>query len=259
MTTVTTNQPLGTPTWIDLGIPDLELAMSFYGSVFGWEFDVGPEEFGRYTMCLLRGKKVAALMPVDAETSTAYWWNVYLATDDVDDTTAKCRALGAEPLAEPMQIADQGSMSILRDPSGAQFGLWQGAAHVGCELVNEPGALLRNDLVTTDPVAARSFYSTVFGFTLDGNDELPGVDFTFLRRPDGHEVGGIIGDPRAAASSWGTLFQVEDADRAVAAARGAGGTAEDATNMKYGRTAEITDPFGATFTVGAPLPGVQEA
>ncbi|MGW4478625.1 VOC family protein [Rhodococcus triatomae] len=254
MSAVTTNQPLGTPTWIDLGIPDLDLAMSFYGTVFGWEFDVGPEEFGRYTMCLLHGKKVAALMPVDAS-STAHWWNVYLATDDVDDTDARCRALGAESLVDPMQIADQGSMSILRDPAGAQFGLWQGAAHVGCELVNEPGTLLRNDLVTTDAVAARTFYSTAFGFTLDGNDELPGVDFTFLRRADGHEVGGIVGDPRATASSWGTLFMVDDADRAVAAVREAGGTADDATDMQYGRTADVTDPFGATFTVGAPSAG----
>ena len=46
MTHVTQNQPDGTPTWIDLGIPDLERAMQFYGAVFGWEFDVGPEEYG---------------------------------------------------------------------------------------------------------------------------------------------------------------------------------------------------------------------
>nr|WP_272268859.1 hypothetical protein [Rhodococcus sp. Rp3] len=57
MSAVTTNQPLGTPTWIDLGIPDLDRAMAFYGSVLGWEFDIGPEEYGRYTMCLLGGKR----------------------------------------------------------------------------------------------------------------------------------------------------------------------------------------------------------
>ena len=58
---VDTNQPLGTPTWIDLGVPDLDRALEFYGAVFGWDFDVGPEEFGRYTTCLLRGRRVAAL------------------------------------------------------------------------------------------------------------------------------------------------------------------------------------------------------
>ena len=50
-----------TPTWIDLGIPDLDRAMTFYGALFGWEFDVGPAEFGHYTQCLLRGRPVAAI------------------------------------------------------------------------------------------------------------------------------------------------------------------------------------------------------
>ena len=49
MSHVTENQPLGTPTWIDLGIPDLDRAMDFYGALFGWTFDVGPEEYDRYT------------------------------------------------------------------------------------------------------------------------------------------------------------------------------------------------------------------
>lgn len=209
MSAVTTNQPLGTPTWIDLGIPDLDRAMSFYGAVFGWEFDIGPEETGRYTMCLLRGKKVAALMPNPDENATEFWWSVYLATDDVDVTVARSTDAGGVVLAEPMDVMGQGRMAI------------------------------------------------VFDFALDGNDDLPGMDFTFLRRPDGHEIGGIMGDPAAPASAWGTLFQVADTDAAVAAARAAGGAADDPTDMPYGRTAEVTDPFGAKFTVGSPLPGAQ--
>ena len=59
MSVVTENQPDGTPTWIDLGIPDLERAMAFYGALFGWEFEVGPPEMMRYTQCLLGGRRVA--------------------------------------------------------------------------------------------------------------------------------------------------------------------------------------------------------
>ena len=73
MSTVTGNQPDGTPTWIDLGIPDLDRAIAFYGAVFGWDFLVGPEEAGRYTMCLLRGLPVAALMPNPDPTASAFW------------------------------------------------------------------------------------------------------------------------------------------------------------------------------------------
>lgn len=46
MTHVTENQPTGTPTWIDLGVPDLDRALQFYGAAFGWEFEVGPPEAG---------------------------------------------------------------------------------------------------------------------------------------------------------------------------------------------------------------------
>ena len=68
-------------------------------------------------------------------------------------------------------------------------------AHIGCERVNEPNTLVRNDLVTDQPDVTRPFYAEVFGFTLDGNPDLPDFDFTFLRRPDGHEIGGIMGVP----------------------------------------------------------------
>ena len=118
-----------------------------------------------------------------------------------------------------------------------------------------PGALLRNDLDTPDPEPARAFYAAVFDFTLDGNPDLPDVDFTFLRRPDGHEIGGIMGVPQAPSSAWGTLFQVADTDQVLARVAAAGGTAGAAEDMVYGRIATVTDPFGAEFTVRAPPAG----
>ena len=251
MSDVTTNQPNGTPAWLDLGIPDLDRAKSFYGAVFGWDFDTSGPELGYYTMCLLNGKPVAAIMPNVTPGATDFWWNVYLACDDCDATAKRITDAGGTVIEPPDDMMDQGRMAIARDPVGAQFGLWQGSTFPGAQLVNEPGALLRNDLVTPDPEPARAFYAAVFDFTLDGNDDLPGMDFTFLRRPDGHEIGGIVGDPRATSSSWGTLFEVQDSDAAVAKAREAGGSAEDPQDFVYGRIAEVTDPFGARFTVGS--------
>jgi uncharacterized protein len=189
MSLITANQPDGTPTWIDLGIPDLDRAMAFYGTVFGWEFDVGPAEFGRYTMCLLRGEPVAAMMPNHEEGATRFWWNVYLATDSCDRTAERIAAAGGTLVIEPMDAMEHGRMAIARDPTGAQFGLWQGRKHVGARIVNEPGSLVRNDLVTPDPGPARAFYTAVFDFTLDGNEDMPDYDFTFLRRPSGRSRG----------------------------------------------------------------------
>jgi predicted enzyme related to lactoylglutathione lyase len=250
MSYVTQNQPDGTPTWIDLGIPDLDQAMRFYGGLLGWTFDVGPAETGHYTQCLLDGRKAAALMPNRDPGASDFWWNVYLASADVESTVARAREAGAEVLAEPMAVMTQGTMALLRDPVGAQVGLWQGADHLGCEVVNEPGALVRNDLVTADPEPARRFYAHVFGFTLDRNENMPGFDFTFLRRPDGHEVGGIMGSPDAARSFWNTTFEVADTDAAVAAAVELGGTVTvPPADMPYGRFATLEDPFGAELSL----------
>jgi predicted enzyme related to lactoylglutathione lyase len=245
---VDTNQPLGTPTWIELGVPDLDRALQFYGAVFGWEFDVGPEEYGRYTMCLLRGRRVAALA-AQPDASVGVFWNVYLATDDCDRTVERARAAGGTLLDAPTDVLDQGRMAIVRDPVGAQFGLWEGRAFAGAQVVNEPGSLVRNDLVTADPEAAREFYAAVFDFTLDRNPDLPDFDFTFLRRPDGHEVAGILGVP-GSPSSWSTTFEAAGTDQLVERALAAGGTCPAGTqDFRYGRMATITDPSGAEFSV----------
>jgi predicted enzyme related to lactoylglutathione lyase len=243
---VDTNQPLGTPTWIDLGVPDLDRALAFYGAVFGWEFDVGPEETGRYTMCFLRGRRVAAISAL--HDPARVFWNVYLATDDCDRTAERARAAGGTLLVEPMDVMDQGRMAIVRDPVGAQFGLWQGRAHTGAQVVNEPGALVRNDLVTPEPAPAREFYAAVFDFALEGNPAMPGADFTFLRRPDGHEIGGIMGAP-GSTSAWSTTFEVAGTDEALQRALDAGGRSDGAQEFLYGRLATITDPFGAEFSI----------
>ena len=118
MALITENAPDGTPTWIDIGIPDLDRAMAFYGSLFGWDFDVGPAEFGRYTTCLLRGEPVAAMMPNLDEGATRFWWNVYLATADCDRTAERITAAGGTLVAEPMDAMEHGRMAIARGPDG---------------------------------------------------------------------------------------------------------------------------------------------
>ncbi|MFE1171459.1 VOC family protein [Streptomyces sp. NPDC058773] len=250
MSEISSNQPLGTPTWIDLGVPDLDRAKAFYGALFGWEYEERSAETGPVTLCLLRGRRVAALRPVSAaDVEGESWWQPYLATDDCDAAAKRIVECGGAVVVPPSERAGLARTAVVADPVGARFGLWQGRTLPGCELVNEPGALVRNDLASPEPGPARRFYATVFGFTLDGNDDLPDFDFTFLRRPDGHEVGGVFGDPAARASRWQTVFEVADTDELAARAVVAGGTAATPEDAPYGRMAALTDPFGTSFSV----------
>ena len=83
----------------------------------------------------------------------------------------------------------------------------------------------------------------------DRIEDLPDLDFTFLRRPDGHEVGGIFGLPDAPSSTWVTIFEVADTDAAAARATATGGASDAPQDIPNGRMAAITDPFGTEFSV----------
>lgn len=242
MSRVTGNQPDGTPTWIELAVPDLERAADFYGAVFGWEFTAGTD----HTTCLLRGLPVAGIARAPA---TRLEWTMYFATADCDARARRITEAGGTLVTAPAEVADRARTAVAEDPVGARFGLWEGRGDPGCQLVNEPGSLVRNDLVTSATGPARAFYTQIFDYTLDRNEDLPGFDFTFLRLPDGHEIGGIFGLADAPSSSWATMFEVDGTDATVKRAVESGGTAAEPEESLYGRTAVITDPFGVEFSV----------
>ena len=236
----------GTPTWIDLGIPDHDRAMEFYGALFGWEFEVGPPETHGYTMCLLRGEPVAAIMKHPDPDATSFWWTVYFAADDCDETMKRVADAGGSAVMSPMDVMEAGRMAIATDPTGGRFGLWQGRAHSGARIVNEAGSLVWNELVTPDSAAALTFYEKVFGYGLESVPD-PDFDYTVLK-VDGRPVGGLSPVPEAPAS-WAVYFEVEDADTTARRAAEAGGTAQAPFDSPYGRVAVVTDPAGAEFRV----------
>ncbi|MFC4049559.1 VOC family protein [Actinomadura syzygii] len=259
MTQVTSNAPEGTPNWLDIGVPDIDRARAFYGALFGWQFeDAGPEA-GHYNMCKVRGLPVAGMMQNPDDQPDTYWWNVYFATDDCDGSAERAASAGAEVVVPVMDVMGQGRMAVLKDPQGAQFGLWQGEAHVGSAIVNDPGSFVWNELATPDAGPAREFYGTLFGYEFE---PVPGMDYTALKRPDGRYVGGILGGAETvlggggeAVPTWLTYFSVEDADQAVREVRAGGGSVDaEPQDSPYGRSASVRDPFGVPFRVMKPAP-----
>lgn len=268
MSHVTTPQPNGTPTWIDLHTPEYDRALEFYGALFGWEYSEEPTPSGRRSAtCLLRGRPVAAITQTHPQphsqtqphpqTTTGSGWTMYIATADCDGTVKRITEAGGTLLYGPAEATPQGARTaIAEDSVGARFGLWQAGTRIGCEIVNEPDSLVRNDLLTPAPEQAREFYRTMFDYTLDLNEDMPGMDFTFLRRPDGHEIGGIFGTPAAPTSAtatptstWATTFEVADTEAVVHRATTSGGTSTTPEDIPYGRIATITDPTGNEFSV----------
>ena len=68
----------GTPSWVDIGVPDTDKAAEFYGAVFGWDAAIDPRpEAGGYGMFTLRGLNVAGLGPQQNPDMPPYW-SVYI-------------------------------------------------------------------------------------------------------------------------------------------------------------------------------------
>lgn len=251
MTKLTGNHPNGSPCWYDLGVPDVQRAIDFYTALFGWEIHEGPPETGGYSMCLRDGAPVAAIAP-SQETDTSYWWTVYFAADDLDATAKLVADHGGTLVMPPADIMDQGRIALADDPAGARFGLWQGRAHTGAQLVGEPGSACWTELATPDSAGSRAFYGAVLERPVEDMG-VPGFDYATVKVGD-DSVAGIWGVPEERAR-WTAYFAVDDTDAAVARATAAGGgVVREPADSPYGRFALVSDPFGAVFAVMT-LPG----
>ncbi len=246
--------PEGTPAWADLAVPDRHVARDFYGGVFGWDFDEGPAEMGYYTNCLKDGRTVAGIgePPPGGEAPPAAW-TTYLAVEDADRVADRVTQAGGTAMMPPMDVGDFGRMAVLTDPTGAVFGLWQAGSHRGAGVVNEPGAMVWNELMTRDVEAAKAFYAQVFGYELE---DMSGPGFTYfgLKLGEGEVVGGIGGlddsAPAEVPSHWGTYFAVADADATVERITAHGGTVLSAPqDTPFGRIAAVSGPSGEQFSV----------
>jgi predicted enzyme related to lactoylglutathione lyase len=250
----------GTPSWVELGgIPDIEVAVGFYGGLFGWDVPEpeNAEQTGGYRQAMLRGKPVAGMMPLMQEGQPTVW-STYVSVADADATAAAVKEAGGNTIAEPMDVMDLGRMAVFADPTGAVFGIWQPGTFIGAEVVNEANAVVWNELNTRDPEASKAFYGSVFGWGFEEREFETGA-YASLKLGEA-TVGGMIDitgrAPDEVPAHWLVYFAVEDIDATVAKAQETGGglALEPFDITEVGRIAIVKDPFGAVFAVITPDP-----
>ena len=182
-------------------------------------------------------------------------WNTYLAVDDIAATVEKVGPAGGQVFMPPMAVGDAGTMAFVADPTGAVVGLWQANQHIGATLVNEPGAIIWNELITDKPESALAFYEAVLGLGTATMEMGPGQTYNLLKVGD-TEVGGCMEPPMPGVPNhWHVYFAVPDADATAAQASGAGGqvAVEPFDIPTVGRSAVLMDPQGAMFSVMTPV------
>ena len=242
---------VGAPCWIDLYSSDTDKAKEFYGQLLGWTtMDPGPE-YGGYFLFQRDGKVIAGCMANDGEQGVPDMWSVFLTTDDADRTAEAVRTKGGQVYVEPMDVTQNGRMTMVADPGGASVGAWQPGEVQGFEIRGEVGAPAWFELHTRDYDKSVAFYRDVFGWDAHAMSDAPEFRYTTLGEGEG-ALAGIYDAtqdiPEGQPGAWTVYFAVEDVDAALEQVAELGGKVErQAEDTPYGRMAAATDPTGTRF------------
>ncbi|MGH2913704.1 MAG: VOC family protein [Solirubrobacteraceae bacterium] len=121
-----------------------------------------------------------------------------------------------------------------------------------------PGTFSWTDLNTTDPEAAKSFYSALMGWEFTDMPVGEGSSYS-MAAIDGNWVAAVSPQPQqqrdaGVPPAWNSYVTVQDADATAARAAELGGTvhAEPFDVMEAGRMAVIQDPQGGWFLAWQP-------
>ena len=244
--------------WVELATTDQSAAKHFYSSLFDWmpaDFPMGPD--GVYSVFRFKDRDCAALYTMrqeHRERGVAPNWVLYIATADVDESTRRAVELGGTVLAGPFDVMDKGRMSIIQDPTGAHFCLWQAKTETtGIGIAGENNTFCWADLLTRDVASAKRFYEGLFGWSLAPGE---GKDATgYLHILNGAQmIGGIPPAEhmqQGVPPHWLIYIMVADCDASCdkAVSLGAHAYVSPMTIEGVGRMSVLADPQGAVFAL----------
>ncbi|MFZ0481030.1 MAG: VOC family protein [Terriglobales bacterium] len=242
--------------WIELATTDQAAAKSFYGTLFGWtpnDMPMGPGDV--YTIFRLDGRDTSAaytLRPDQRAQHVPPHWMLYIQVDNVDASAAKVPGLGGKVIMLPFDVYDAGRMSVIQDPTGAHFCLWQTNKSTGTGIAAVHGTLCWADLSTSDPDRAAAFYSGLLGWQFTRSEK---DDSGYLHIKNGeHFIGGLPPSKHmqpGMPSHWLSYFLADDVDVTANKAKemGARLLLPPMSVEGVGRMSIVADPQGAVFAI----------
>lgn len=107
---------------VELQTKDVEISKKFYGGLFDWKLEQIPGM--DYTMINVGEGTGGGIMKKPAPEIPDNWLP-YILVADVKASTKKAKTLGGTICKDVTEIPDMGWFSVISDPTGAVFGLWQ--------------------------------------------------------------------------------------------------------------------------------------
>lgn len=107
---------------VELETKDLDKSKKFYTAMFDWKLEEIP---GMDYTIIKVGEGTGGGMMKKPDPGIPDFWLPYILVDDVAASTKKARALGATIAKEVTEVDNMGWFSVIIDPTGAAFGIWQ--------------------------------------------------------------------------------------------------------------------------------------
>jgi uncharacterized protein len=245
--------------WYELMTTDLDAAAAFYGKVIGWRAQDSGQPDMRYTIMNAGEKMVAGVMALPPEACAAGvrpGWVGYIGTGEVDAATERVRQAGGAVHRPPADIPGIGRFSVVADPQGAVFMLFQPAGGDGSPApAGTPGHVGWRELYAAEWVSAFDFYAAQFGWTKKEVVDIGPMGTYQLFSAVGDAIGGMMTKPDAIPQpAWLYYFNVDSADAAAVRVAAAGGNVMNGPMQVPGGSwiLQCMDPQGAMFALVAP-------
>ncbi len=239
--------------WVDLSTADLDAAVEFYETLFGWVVTRDETPMGEYAVGSIGNREVAGMMGQSPEMAGApAVWTAYFFVEDLATTVSTIASAGGTVLTEPFEIPDGARVSVAADPSGAMFALISARPQPGPYLSTVVGAVSWVELMTRRPDDAVSFYHEVFGWDASVEDAA-GTRYTVFALGGAPVAGMVVTGPEVpddVPDSWSAYFTTEDCAATVEQAVALGGRVIlPPTATPMGPFAVLADPQGAGFQI----------
>jgi predicted enzyme related to lactoylglutathione lyase len=228
-------------------------AREFYRRLFRWQsVDIDTQGGPPYAHFTLEDKTVAGLgqmKPEMLDRRLPAMWNSYINVDDIEATCAQVTQLGGQIIVPVTKVLDAGSLTFIRDPTGAQVGLWQKERHFGAVLHQDYHCFCWNELCTRNVDQAAEFYGHLLGWEFSEYPSQLGKYYVVRNRDE--ECNGMLQiDQRwgEMPPCWMVYFAVHSVDITVDQVRQLGGhVLVHPFDIEEGRFAVVADGQGAMF------------
>jgi uncharacterized protein len=248
--------------WFEHVSRDAKKAQKFYDEVLGWKVEPYPVGDSTYDMILAGDTPdtmVGGYTEPAGDRQKPHWIS-YVSVENVDKAAAAAAANGGKIVEAPHDFPGIGRAARIADPQGAELCVFKNeAGDLPDPPATEPPPARRffwNELHTSDPASAVSFYEKVLGFTHRTLDMGPAGNYYILSK-GGVDRGGVTGHlPDGVRPHWLPYVEVDDPDATIARAKklGAKIAVAPADIPDIGRFGVLEDPTGAVLAVMKALP-----